>query len=250
MCGWPVSRAVDDFTLVAAMAPAMYGRINTHGTALRQTVPPHRRSFADSGLLVTQSPQPVPATLNPTLTCRSWAENRSAALGESVSLVDGDGVSYYQPLKLVQVKMTGRKKRPQTSTRWALPDTELVPAHLVGAETRIRHTRTHNEHQTNQSRSKALRIFPESDERFAVLAPRRNDSESGNADLKSRMWKSRCRTLRHESVEFNAIAYQIHTAVTSLVAYHNRTGADMSRWFGNHQLPRKQRPQPALAQAA
>ena len=53
-----------------------------------------------------------------------------------------------------------------------------------------------------------------------------------------------------KSVEFNAIAYQIHMAVTALVAYHNRTGADMSRWFGQHQLPRKVRPQPSLAQAA
>ena len=167
-----------------------------------------------------------------------------------VVVVDGDGVSYYQPLKLVQLKMTGRKKRPQTSTRWALPDNELVPTHLVGAETRVRHTRTNNERQTNHSRSKALRVFPESDERFALLAPRRNDSESNNADKKSRMWKGRCRTLLHQSVEFNVIAYEIHMAVTALVAYHNRTGADMSQWFGQHQLPRKVRPQPSTAQAA
>lgn len=167
-----------------------------------------------------------------------------------IVVVDGDGISYYQPLKLVQVKMTDRKKRPQTSARWALPDKELVPAHLVGAETRVRHTRTNSERKANQSRSKALRVFPESDERFPLLAPRRNDSESNNADKKSRMWKGRCRTLRHESVEFNAITYQIHMAVTTLVAYHNRTGADMSRWFGQHQLPQKVRPQPALAQAA
>ena len=59
-----------------------------------------------------------------------------------VVLVDGDGVSYYQPLKLIQVKSTKRTHRPQVSTRWALPDKELVPAHLLGAETRVRHTRT------------------------------------------------------------------------------------------------------------
>jgi len=134
--------------------------------------------------------------------------------------------------------------------RWDIPDTELVPAHLVGAQTRVRHTRTDKERKANQSRSKALRVFPESDERFALLAPRRNDSESNNADKKSRMWKGRCRTLRHQSVEFNAISYQIHMAVTALVAYRNRTGADMSRWFGQHQLPQKVRPQPTLAQAA
>ena len=166
-----------------------------------------------------------------------------------VVFVDGNGVAYYQPLKLVQVKKTDRKHRPQVSTRWSIPDKALVPAHLVGAETRVRHTRTDKELKAKKSRSRALRVFPESDERFAVLAPRRNDSESNNADKKSRMWKGRCRTLRHQSVEFNAIAYQIHMAVTALVAYHNRTGADMSRWFGQHQLPRKVRPQPSLAQA-
>ena len=53
------------------------------------------------------------------------------------------------------------------------------------------------------------------------------------------MWKGRCRTLLHESVEFNVIAYEIHMAVTALVAYHNRTGADMSQWFGQHQLPQE-----------
>lgn len=182
---------------------------------------------------------------------RSVTRNVIAVHGTPcVVVVDGDGVSYYQPLDLVQVKMTGRKKRPQTSTRQVIPDNELVPADLVGAETRVRHTRTDKELRANQSRSKALRVFPESDERFAVLYPRRSDSESGHADKKSRMWKGRCRTLRHESVEFNAIAYQIHMAVTALVAYHNRTGADMSRWFGKHQLPRKVRRQAALAQAA
>ena len=167
-----------------------------------------------------------------------------------VVFVDGNGVAYYQPLKLVQVKKTDRKHRPQVSTRWSIPDKALVPAHLVGAETRVRHSRTDKELKATKSRSKALRVFPESDERFVLLAPRRNDSESNNADKKSRMWKGRCRTLRHQSVEFNAIAYQIHMTVTALVAYYNRTGADMSRWFGQHQLPRKVRPQPSLAQAA
>ena len=50
--------------------------------------------------------------------------------------------------------------------------------------------------------------------------------------------------------EIASHSYQIHMAVTALVAYHNRTGADMSRWFGQHQLPQEVRPQPTLAQAA
>ena len=83
-----------------------------------------------------------------------------------------------------------------------------------------------------------------------MIFPRREDSESGNSDKKSRMWNRRCRTLRHQSVEFNAITYQIHVLITALLAYHNRTGADMTRWFGQHQLPRKVRRQAPLALAA
>jgi len=32
-----------------------------------------------------------------------------------------------------------------------------------------------------------------------------------------------------QSVEFNAITYQIHMAVTALVAHHNRTGAALAQ---------------------
>ena len=167
-----------------------------------------------------------------------------------VTVTDGHGIGYYVPLKLIQVKKTDRKNRPQISTRWAIPDKKLVPVHLVGAKTRIRHTRTNKERDAGLSRSRALRIFPESDERFPVIFPRREDSESGNSDKKSRMWNRRCRTLRHQSVEFNAITYQIHVLITALLAYHNRTGADMTRWFGQHQLPRKVRRQAPLALAA
>ena len=103
---------------------------------------------------------------------------------------DGTGITFYQPLELVQVKKTNRSKRPQLSTRQAIPDNQLVPQFLVGAETRVRHTRTDKERKANNSRSKALRVFPESDERFPLLAPRRNDSESNNADKKSRSGKA------------------------------------------------------------
>ncbi len=166
-----------------------------------------------------------------------------------ITLPDGDGIEHYVPLKLMQVKQTGRKHRPQTSTWWALPDRALVPVRLQGARTRIRHNRLKSERDAKKSRSRALRIFPESDERFGDIFGRREDSESANSDLKNRLWNRRRRTMGHNSVEFNMISYQIHThtLITALVAYHNRTGADMSKWFGKHQLPCKE---PPLALAA
>ena len=43
------------------------------------------------------------------------------------------------------------------------------------------------------------------------------------------------------SVELNAVSYQVHTLGTALLAFHNRTGADLTAWFGNHNLPLKRR---------
>ena len=164
-----------------------------------------------------------------------------------ITCLDGDGVDYYVPLKLRQVKKTGRRGRPLISTSWVVADNTLVPPRLQGAVTRIRHNRMKHEREAGKSHSRALRIFPESDERFDDIFGRREDSESANSDLKNRLWNRRCRTMSHHSVAFNKISYQMHTLITALVAYHNRTGADMSKWFGQHQLPRKE---PILALAA
>ena len=164
-----------------------------------------------------------------------------------ITCLDGDGVDYYVPLKLRQVKKTGRRGRPLISTSWVVADNTLVPPRLQGAVTRIRHNPMKHEREAGKSHSRALRIFPESDERFDDIFGRREDSESANSDLKNRLWNRRCRTMSHNSVAFNKISYQMHTLITALVAYHNRTGADMSKWFGQHQLPRKK---PILALAA
>lgn len=172
-----------------------------------------------------------------------WAVNGTACL----TFVDRSGKDFYMPLKLNKVKKEHRKKRPQISTHWTVPDHPLVPASLRGAKARVRHTRTTAELIAGKSRSRALRVFPESDERFHDLFGRREDSESANSDYKSRLWNRRCRTMRHESVEFNNIGYQLHVMITALVAYHNRTGADMSEWFGLHELPTKHKRHLALA---
>ncbi len=172
-----------------------------------------------------------------------WAVNGTACL----TFVDGSGKDFYMPLQQTQVKKQHRKKRPQISTHWTIPDNPLVPASLVGATARVRHTRTNSERIAGKSRSRALRIFPESDHRFDGLFGLREDSESANSDYKSRLWNRRCRTMGHESVEFNNIGYQIHVLITALVAYHNRTGADMTEWFGLHELPTKHKRRLALA---
>ena len=165
-----------------------------------------------------------------------------------ITVINGNGTDFYVPLKLIQVKKTSRKKRPQINTFWTVPavkpdkadkedkEDKLVPSELRGAMNRIRHPRTKKERNAGRSRSRALRIFPESDPRFPDFIGRRQDSESANSDLKSRLWNRRCRALRHNRVDFTKVAYQIHVLVTALAAYHQHTGADMTRWFGKHRI--------------
>ena len=105
-----------------------------------------------------------------------------------------------------------------------------------GAKSRIRHSRTNKERDAGRSRSRALRIFPDSDPRFGAFIGRRQDSESANSDAKSRLWNRRCRVLGHNRVDFTKIAYQIHVLITALAAHHQHTGADMPRWFGKHRI--------------
>ena len=69
--------------------------------------------------------------------------------------------------------------------------------------------RTNSECNAGRSRSRALRIFPETDHRFGAIFGLREDSESANSDHKNRPWNRRGRTLRYESVEFNNIGYQL-----------------------------------------
>jgi hypothetical protein len=158
-----------------------------------------------------------------------------------IVITDGVGIDYYQPLRMTQIKHDKRKKRPETVTIWTVPDNPLVPANLVGCTTRVRHTRTFTELNAGKSRSRSLRLIPESDDRFGDIIGLRQDTESANSDLKTNLGTRRCRTLRHNNVEFNKIGYQIHVLITALSAYFNRTGADMTAWFGQHQLASKKR---------
>lgn len=38
------------------------------------------------------------------------------------------------------------------------------------------------------------------------------------------------------------VAYQLMIMVKALLAHHQRTGADLKRWFGNHQPPARAGP--------
>ncbi|WP_428114696.1 hypothetical protein [Candidatus Poriferisodalis sp.] len=44
----------------------------------------------------------------------------------------------------------------------------------------------------------------------------------------------RCKTIGRTNVDFGILAYRLDVLANALVAYRNRTGADVSYWFGNY----------------
>ena len=164
-----------------------------------------------------------------------------------IVVTDGDGKDFHQPLKLMQVKKEERIGEPAITTRWVVPDKPLVPKHLVGALTRVTHLRTKEERNAGTSRSRALRVFPESEPRFDEIFGLREDTESNNSHLKSLLQNKRCRTGNRRGVELNTIGYQMFVLVRACMAHHHRTGLDMTPWFGQHRLPSGEEPVPKAA---
>ena len=61
----------------------------------------------------------------------------------AITLTDGDGNTYYQPLQRLQARRkTNKKGRVIVYTKWEIPDRPLTPPQLVGATTWIRHNST------------------------------------------------------------------------------------------------------------
>ena len=70
--------------------------------------------------------------INPQASPRRWIQAKTeddqtvsrivTAVNGTPCIAETDGDAYYLPLKLIQVKKTDRKNRPQISTRWAIPE--------------------------------------------------------------------------------------------------------------------------------
>ena len=75
---------------------------------------------------------------------------------------------------------------------------------------------------------------PRDDRRLSRERELRKDCELLNWEMKRGLGRTPSWNLR---IEFRVIAFQAHVLVTALIAYHHRTGADMTPWFGQHQLP-------------
>ncbi|CAB4698139.1 unannotated protein [freshwater metagenome] len=86
-------------------------------------------------------------------------------------------------------------------------------------------------------RTRALRVIPETDHSFNRLFGLREDSESMHHHLKMTLLNGRARSVGRHRQLFDFHGYQAHVAITALLAWHHRTGADLSRWFGQWKPP-------------
>jgi hypothetical protein len=82
-----------------------------------------------------------------------------------------------------------------------------------------------------------LRVIPETDHSFNRLFGLREDSESMHHHLKMMLPNGRARSVGRHRQLFDFHGYQAHVAITALLAWHHRTGADISRWFGQWKPP-------------
>ena len=147
-----------------------------------------------------------------------------------------DNKQVIQPLRRATLEKKERKGGWVIYGIWQVPDSEVVPKHLVGAKVRIPHNSKPGERASvpHTRRTRALSPIPESDPHFDAVYGIREDSESINSDVKRRLPNGRCRTPGAENLTFDLLGYQLLTLVKALDSYRCRTGTDATLWFGHH----------------
>ena len=157
-----------------------------------------------------------------------------------LSFIDGDGEVTYQPLR-----RTDTYRRPNSGGGWRWYGEYEVPdfswmGELAGAKTKIRLDSTADERAGRaRRRTLALRGISEADPCFRPSFGVREDAESTFSTLKTPMLHRRARSITARRVNLDLLAFQTKETVTALIAHHKRTGADVSKWFGQRSpLPR------------
>jgi len=154
-----------------------------------------------------------------------------------IELLIGDEM---RSVGLVRVRTTRTPNRTGTYRfygTWQIPEFPGVPRSLRHATTKIRHNSTTDEIVDKTPRTRSLRVIPETDHSFARLFGLREDSESMHHHLKMTLINGRARSVGRHRQLFDFHGYQAHVAITALLAWHHRTGADLSRWFGQWRPP-------------
>ena len=154
-----------------------------------------------------------------------------------IELLIGDEI---QSVGLIRIRTSRSKNRTGTYRiygTWQIPDFAGISPKLRNATTQIRHNSTDTEIANNTPRTRALRVIPETDKSFDRYYGLREDTESMHHHLKTTMTNRRARSVGRHRQLFEFIGYQIALATKTLLAWHHRTGSDISRWFGQWKPP-------------
>lgn len=159
----------------------------------------------------------------------------------AISLPTTDGPKMFA-LDTKQVKPRGRTGRCTFYATVEVPDKPEVPRRYRRATTMIRLNSTADEVARDDRRTIGLRAFPEGSDVYTRLFGVREDTESMHHHLKSILTNRRARCVGVARQALMLAAYQSLTNLKALIAWHYRTGGDVSEWFGEWRPPpRRQR---------
>ena len=122
---------------------------------------------------------------------------------------------------------------------WRVRDVPEVTRSLRGATVHIRPSCSADD--GDLSRSLALRLFPEGSPGYQEVFRRRNDIESMHRHLKDLMFNDRVSTVGDRNMRIWLHSYQARVNRNALIAWHYRTGGDISAWFGEWRPPPQRR---------
>ena len=150
------------------------------------------------------------------------------------------GDDCYVPLDCKQRKPVVRKDGYTIYGLFEMPDNDLVPAPLIGAQAIIPFNSTNTEinAKPHKRRTRASRSIAPSDPRCARIRGLRPDVESTNWHIKDLLpfKPARLRTSQHDHSQLNILTYCILQLTAAKTAYDERTGP------GAGQLPTPRQP--------
>ena len=188
----------------------------------------------------TKGGNPAAVNLGP----HKFQKNGTLALNQNVTAVDGascviftdaEGDDRYVPLRLREVLLRPQATRILIYAVMELPDDPAVPENLVGAKTEIRMNSTPEEIEANphQRRTRAVRIFAEGvAEQFQVFGLR-EFAETSFSQYKSDKPGQRAQVTNARRLKLELMAHQLTVSNIAVVANHNRTGKDITKFFGS-----------------
>ena len=123
---------------------------------------------------------------------------------------------------------------------WAVRHLPEVHRALDGAVVHLRHSYSAKD-DGDQSRSQAPCLVPEGSPGYNMLFPKRNDIESMHRQLEDLMFDDRVSTIGDHHLCIWLHDYQPRVNRSALIAWHYRTGCDISEWFGEWTPPPQRR---------